>query len=202
VKKCFPKMLAAAALLPVAVFAQQPPAEGQPGARGGRPDPEKMQQMFDQRFRKADGDGDGALSRAEAEKGMPMLARDFDKIDANGDGKLTPDEIRAAMQKRRAEMKDKGGPGGMGGPGGPGPEGRRPTPEEMKARGDEMFKKADANGDGFLSADEAAKTSPRMARNFKAMDANGDGKLSREEVDQYMASRRREMESRRGGAPK
>ena len=187
---------AAALAIPFTVFAQQPQGEGRPGGGpGGRPDAEKMRQMFEERFKKADLDGDGALTKAEAEKGMPMLARDFDKIDTNKDGKLTQDEIRAAMERRRADMAGKGGPGGERGPG---REGGRPSAEDMKARGEEMFKKADTNGDGVLTEDEAARASPRLAQNFTAMDANRDGKLTREEISQYRESRRKEWESKRG----
>ena len=54
--------------------------------------------MMRERWKTADKDGDGALSRAEVDAGnMPMLARDFDKLDKNKDGKLTADEIRTGM---------------------------------------------------------------------------------------------------------
>jgi Ca2+-binding EF-hand superfamily protein len=190
----------------------------QGGAQGGqRPpgkmDPEKMRRMFDERFKKADTNGDGALSKAEAEKGMPMLARDFDAIDTNKDGKVTQDEIRAAMEKRRAAMKDgkggmhdHGGKGGMAGHGGSDSKGgsmgggmRGPMSAEDRAkRSAEMFKKADANGDGFLSEDEAGKSAPFLAKNFKAIDANNDGKLSQDEIRAWGEARRKEMAARRG----
>jgi hypothetical protein len=71
-------------------------------------DPEKckaeLRTKFDERFKKADANGDGALSRAEAEKGMPRLARHFDELDANHDGQVTPDELQAALQKRRSAL--------------------------------------------------------------------------------------------------
>lgn len=67
-------------------------------------DPAKCEQerqvRMDERFRKADADGNGTLSRSETEKGMPMLARRFDAIDANKDGQITRDE-RAAARKAR-----------------------------------------------------------------------------------------------------
>ena len=67
-------------------------------------DPAKCEQerqvRMDERFRKADADGNGTLSRSEAEKGMPMLARRFDTIDANKDGQVTRDEL-AAVRKAR-----------------------------------------------------------------------------------------------------
>jgi Ca2+-binding EF-hand superfamily protein len=59
-----------------------------------------------ERFRHADTDGDGAISRAEAERHAPRLAKKFDQIDSNKDGKLTQDELRAYRETRR-KQKDK-----------------------------------------------------------------------------------------------
>ncbi len=59
-----------------------------------------------ERFRHADADGDGAISRAEAVKHAPRLAKKFDQIDANKDGKLTQDELRAYREAKRSR-KDK-----------------------------------------------------------------------------------------------
>ena len=59
-----------------------------------------------ERFKHADTDGDGAISRAEAEKQAPRLAKKFDQIDGNKDGKLTQDELRAYREARRSR-KDK-----------------------------------------------------------------------------------------------
>lgn len=53
-----------------------------------------------ERFRNADADGNGALSRAEAEKGMWRMVRHFDTIDANRDGQITMDEVMAARKAR------------------------------------------------------------------------------------------------------
>ena len=58
------------------------------------------QEKFEQRFRAADKDGDGAISAEEA-KAMPMLAEHFAVMDTNHDGKLTREEMKAARQKRR-----------------------------------------------------------------------------------------------------
>lgn len=54
------------------------------------------------RFRHADTDGDGAISRAEAEQHVPRLATKFDRIDSDRDGKLTQDELRAYGEIRRS----------------------------------------------------------------------------------------------------
>ena len=57
---------------------------------------------FAEHFRRADTDGDGALTRAEAEKALPRLGAKFDRIDANRDARLTPDELRRYFDARRA----------------------------------------------------------------------------------------------------
>lgn len=75
-------------------------------------DPEKckaeMKARFDEHYKKADANGDGALSRAEAEQGMPRLAKRFDALDANKDGVVTRDELEAAMQKRHQDGGKRG----------------------------------------------------------------------------------------------
>ena len=75
-------------------------------------DPEKcraeMQARGRERFKKADTNGDGRLSREEAQKGMPQLARDFDRIDANKDGMVTLEELEAARKARAGASKGKG----------------------------------------------------------------------------------------------
>ena len=68
------------------------------------------QAKFDERFKKADADGNGAISRAEAEKAMPRLARHFDRIDANKDGQVTREEM-AAARKAFFEQRKRGRPG-------------------------------------------------------------------------------------------
>jgi len=57
-----------------------------------------------ERWKAADTDGDGAISRDEAKVAMPRLSADFDKVDADGNGKVTRDEMRAvrSQQKGRA----------------------------------------------------------------------------------------------------
>lgn len=53
----------------------------------------ELQQRGGDRWKAADKDGDGAISRSEAEAGMPLLYRRFDQLDANKDGKITRDEM-------------------------------------------------------------------------------------------------------------
>jgi hypothetical protein len=63
-----------------------------------------MHERMRERLKKADGNGDGAISRAEADRSMPGVARHFDRIDTDGDGTITRDEMKAAREKMR-EMR-------------------------------------------------------------------------------------------------
>lgn len=76
-------------------------------------EPEKCQAQrqarFEQRFKEADSDGNGMISRSEAEKAMPRLRHHFELIDADHDGQISRDEIdadrkaRAQRHQRRME---------------------------------------------------------------------------------------------------
>jgi Ca2+-binding EF-hand superfamily protein len=57
---------------------------------------------FGEHFRRADTDGDGALSRAECERSLPRLAAKFDQIDRDRDGRLTREELKVWFDARRA----------------------------------------------------------------------------------------------------
>jgi Ca2+-binding EF-hand superfamily protein len=59
----------------------------------------EMQAQFDARFKQADTNSDGLLSKDEAQKGMPRLAHAFDKLDANKDGQLSPEEMQAGREQ-------------------------------------------------------------------------------------------------------
>ena len=63
---------------------------------------DRMQMKMQERWKAADKDGDGALSRAEVDAAdMPMLSRNFEKLDRNKDGKLTTEEMRTGMMQHR-----------------------------------------------------------------------------------------------------
>lgn len=49
------------------------------------------------RFKTADADQDGKLTKAEAKAGMPRIHTNFDRIDTNKDGFVTLAEIKAAL---------------------------------------------------------------------------------------------------------
>ena len=76
------------------VFAQTPP-EATKGDRA-----HKMQE----RFKAADKNGDGKISRAEA-VALPRIAKQFDEIDTNKDGFITKEELKAQRYKRAAQKQ-------------------------------------------------------------------------------------------------
>jgi len=134
-------------------------------------DANRMQQRsakLEQRFKEADTNGDGVLTRDEAAK-MPGLEKHFDRLDANKDGKITLDEMRAAQERAHggAGMKHERG--------------------EHAAKFEERFKAADKDGDGALSkAEVEAAKMPRLAKDFDRIDADKDGKITREELHAAM----------------
>lgn len=52
--------------------------------------------QVEKKFKAADKDGNGQLTRVEAEAGMPVIAKNFDRIDVSKKGYLTLDEIKKA----------------------------------------------------------------------------------------------------------
>jgi Ca2+-binding EF-hand superfamily protein len=123
------------------------------------------------RFHKADTDGNGVLSRAEAERGAPGLARHFDAIDADKDGNITPFEIRSWRKTRGSARRIAGA-------------------AQARSRFDEFFRKADADADGALSREEAAKGMRRVAGKFERIDTDRDGRLTLEEMHAWLDAMR------------
>lgn len=143
-----------ATLIAVPLIAQTPPPP--PGRMNG------------ERFKAADSNKDGALSRAEWD--AAQRANDpFTRMDSNKDGKVTEAEMQAFGDMMRAERGGRKGGRGEG-------------------RGDPaaFFAAADGNKDGALSSAEwqAAGRKPEgMAR----IDSDKDGTVSRTEFDTAMA---------------
>ena len=99
-------------------------------------------------------DADGS-GTISAEEAKGSLAKRFDKIDADGDGEITESELAYGREERR---------------------------EKVRAGG-KRLKEADTDGNGAISADEAADAGlERLVENFDHIDADGDGEVSREEM--------------------
>jgi Ca2+-binding EF-hand superfamily protein len=61
----------------------------------------EMRAKAEQRWKDADKDGDGALTREEAQVAMPGLAERFEQFDSNGDGRIARDEMHNVRMKKR-----------------------------------------------------------------------------------------------------
>jgi len=138
-------------------------------------------------FNALDKDNDGYISRAES-AGNPDLAKKFKDADRNGDGKLsrveylrvmTAQDAGTAKKKvssavdRKEDRKAAAGSSAAASGDKVGRDDRDPG-----------FNKLDKDKDGSLSRSEAA-ANPNLAKKFKEADKNGDGKLSRTE---YLAT--------------
>lgn len=55
------------------------------------------ERMAEDRYRAADADKDGKLTKAEAKAGMPRIHANFDRIDAAKRGYLTLAQVKAAV---------------------------------------------------------------------------------------------------------
>jgi hypothetical protein len=115
------------------------------------------------RFKAADKDNDGSLTREEA-KAMPRVAKNFDAIDADKNGTVTLAEIQASMKKMATETHK---------------------------RAAERFKAADTDNDGSLTREEA-KAMPNVAKNFDAIDADKSGTVTGKEIHDYMRAHRQQ----------
>jgi hypothetical protein len=79
---------------------------------GTGPDKKTVQSAMEARFKLADANGDGKLSREEA---PARLKERFSRIDANGDGQLTKDELKAAFAAHHKDAAKKDSPKGKKG---------------------------------------------------------------------------------------
>jgi Ca2+-binding EF-hand superfamily protein len=59
-----------------------------------------MRERGEERFKAADKDGDGKLSKDETGEALPHVGKNFEKLDANKDGFLSAEELRSAHKGR------------------------------------------------------------------------------------------------------
>lgn len=146
-----------------------------------------LEAMRQNRFKQADADGDGKITKDELSKVIPQDGKGpsvdevFTKVDTNQDGAIDATEDAAAMQ----QMEKGHGPGGPRGAGGPPP----PPPDAGKLT-EELFKSVDSDEDGSISEDELTtalsqndQTSSVDAKElFKLLDADEDGSITESEL--------------------
>ncbi|TDF62000.1 calcium-binding protein [Cupriavidus sp. L7L] len=116
------RVLVTGALLAAVFVAGQAGAQQQPQAQPAQPaqptqpaQPQKpmtaqeMKAAFAEKFKAADTDNDGKLTRQEAEAGMPEVAKNFDKIDRKKTGYVTQKQVGSyavAKAKQRKTAQD------------------------------------------------------------------------------------------------
>lgn len=108
-------------------------------------------------FMASDANKDGAVSREEAQA---AFERHFATLDGDKDGKVTPEEIKRAHVNARKMRADR-----------------------FRAAFDASYKKADLNGDGVLSREEANAGLPRLSRGFDRLDSDKNGQLTVAEIE-------------------
>jgi len=80
-------------------------AQAAPDAAGSAPDHQQRGARMAERFKAADANNDGRLTKDEAKSKMPMVYRHFDEIDVNHTGAVTMADIAAYAQARREARK-------------------------------------------------------------------------------------------------
>ena len=130
-------------------------AHGMKGERGGMGGMGGGMPMI--QFEEADADGDGKVTREEA---AAHARAKFDAADTDGNGRLSDAEIRAAVEKRAEEARQR-------------------RFERMATR---MIERMDSDGDGEVSFDEMPGQRSMQDRMFDRLDSDGDGAVSDAEM--------------------
>jgi Ca2+-binding EF-hand superfamily protein len=128
-------------------------------------------------FRMLDTNHDGRLSAEEFAKAGEL----FEKLDRNHDGYLDPKELMSGPPSKFAPDADGATP----------PPGKRFAKRRNGEQLIKMIMRADADGDGKISLEEAP---PQLKRNFARLDTNGDGFLDRSELEAWA----KRMQKRQG----
>jgi len=65
----------------------------------------EMHSRGEERWKAADKDGDGLISRDEA-AAMPRMAEHFDRLDANTDGRVSREEMRQSRERYHQQRNE------------------------------------------------------------------------------------------------
>jgi Ca2+-binding EF-hand superfamily protein len=120
-------------------------------------------------FRMLDTNHDGRLSREELSKAADL----FDRLDRNHDGFLDAHELSEAPSVASSEEP-------VINPAAPLARGKKGNLTEQSLM--QLLKRADADGDGKLSMEEAPKF---LKKQFSKIDTNGDGFLDKKELEAW-----------------
>jgi len=121
----------------------------------------------------------------------------LERFDRNHDGRLEPQERKRAIHAlRRLARKLEAQEYRVEARGMRGPHAVRPGTPAPRARGEGLFRRFDANGDGVLGPDEMP---PGLARRLHSLDRNGDGAISPDELPAGQPRRLRPIDRDRDG---
>jgi Ca2+-binding EF-hand superfamily protein len=138
-------------------------------------------------FEQLDTNGDGVITQAEIDAIGEVK---FAESDTNGDGFLNAGELKAQMQARGEARREGRGDGEHKGANA-GEVDTELKQSQMAERLDlsvkHMIERADENGDGKLSFDEARP--PRSGKMFEHVDADENGQITLEEWEAAKAKR-------------
>jgi Ca2+-binding EF-hand superfamily protein len=116
---------------------------------------------------------DGKLSQEELSKAGAL----FEKLDRNHDGVIDAKEFGSAAPAAGSEQADAS----------PAPAAGRFAKARMGKGLMQRIMKADADGDGKISQEEAP---PQLKKHFAKIDTNGDGFLDRGEIEAWISKHR------------
>ena len=133
----------------------------------------------------------GTKTKADA-----LFQNAFKAADANGDGSLNAQEFSTFQAALSQKIGDKGTPPKLDfaqlDKDGNGEISKSELRSGFKGMGNQLFKKADADGDGFLNQTEFAAYQSMLSQklgdkappalDFSKLDTNGDGKISLSEL--------------------
>lgn len=149
-----------------------PDAQAGPGAMKARVRQrveERAQAAKGEKFKEADTDGDGAVSKAEY---AAYLDKRFAALDPDGDGKLAePDFAKAFSINVQSSAAD-----------------RAAVPVQSPEIAQIIMRRLDANGDGKIEKSEAP---PALMEDFDKMDENHDGALGPDDTGLVERTRER-----------